>query len=100
MADSGDGSASKRDRAEIIIDTVSGVIVDAKGVVTPLPKAATKELHKLETRLSAARKTESKRLRQLAAAQGSNAGDEIAKRRKQAEAAASEVAAIAIRMAS
>ena len=32
----------------MVIDTVAGVIVDAKGAVTPLSKAAAKELHKLE----------------------------------------------------
>ena len=68
MANSGDESESNRGRAGMVIDTVSGVIVDAKGVVTPLPKAAAKELRKLEKGLAAARKTESKRLRQVAAA--------------------------------
>ena len=62
MANSGDASGSSRGRTGMVIDAVSGVIIDAKGVVTPLPKAAAKELRKLEKRLAAARKTESKRL--------------------------------------
>ena len=99
MANSGDGSGSTRGRTGMVIDAVSGVIVDAKGVVTPLPKAAAKELRKLEKGLAAARKTESKRLRQVAAAHGPEAGAEIAKRRKQAEEAASEVASLASRIA-
>ena len=100
MANSGDESESIRGRAGMVIDAVSGVIVDAKGVVTPLPKAAVKELRKLEKGLAAARKTESKRLRQVAAAaHGPEAGAEIAKRRKQAEDAASEVATLASRIA-
>ena len=100
MAKSGDGSGSIGGRTEMVIDAVSGVIVDAKGVVTPLPKAATKELRKLEKSLAAARKTESKRLRQLAAAQGQQGAEEIGKRRKQAEEAASDVASAASRIAS
>src|SRR5258707_2481532 len=43
MANSGDGSGSTRGRTGMVIDAVSGVIIDAKGVVTPLPKAAAKE---------------------------------------------------------
>ena len=100
MAKSGDGSGSTGGRTGMVIDAVAGVIIDAKGAVTPLSKAAAKELRKLEKNLDAARKTESKRLRQLAAAQGQNAADEIGKRRKQAEDAASDVASVASRIAS
>ena len=100
MAISGDESESTKGRAGMVIDTVSGVVVDAKGVVTPLPKAALKELRKLEKRLASARKTESKRLRQIAAAQGPKGAKELAKRRRQAEEAGAEVAALATRMAS
>src|SRR4249920_2105367 len=100
MAKREDGSASGRSRTGVVIDTVSGVIVDAKGVVTPLSKRAAKELHKLEEQLALARKTETKRLRQLAAALGSKGRKEITKRRKQAAEAEAEVAALAAKLAS
>ncbi len=99
MADDEDGSGTGRSRTGVVIDTVTDVIVDAKGVVTPLSKSAAKELHKLEKRLAAARKTETKRLRQLASAQSSKGRKEIAKRSKQAAEAASEVASLASRIA-
>ena len=60
---------------------------------------AAKELRKLEKRLAAARATETKRLQQLAAAQGSKGRKEVAKRQKQAADAASEVASLVSRMA-
>ena len=60
---------------------------------------AAKELRKLEKRLAAARATETKRLRQLAAAQGSKGRKEVAKRQQQAAEAASEVASLVARMA-
>jgi hypothetical protein len=83
----------------MVIDTVGDVIVDAAGAVTPLSKRAAKSLHKLEKQLSAARKTETKRLRQLATAQGTKGRKQVAKRRKQAEAAAAEVASLASQLA-
>ena len=45
------------------VDTVTDVVVDAKGAVTPLSKGAAKELRRLEKRLTSARKTEAKRLK-------------------------------------
>ena len=57
-----------------------------------------KELHKLERRLDAARKTETKRLGQLAAAQGTKGRKPVARRAAQASEAASEVASLAARM--
>ena len=77
MAKRDDASASGKSRAGAAIDAVADVVVDAKGAVTPLSKGAAKELRRLEKRLTSARKTESKRLRQLAAAlasQGPEAG--------------------------
>src|SRR5436190_1497409 len=99
MAKRDDASASGKSRAGAVIDTVTDVVVDAKGAVTPLSKGAAKELRRLEKRLTAARKTESKRLRQLAAALASNGRKQITKRRKQAAAAEADVAGLAARIA-
>jgi hypothetical protein len=76
MAKRGGASAPDRGRAGIVVDTATDVIVDAAGVVTPIPGNVARKLRKIEKRLAAARKTESKRLHQLAAAQSR-------KRRKQ-----------------
>ena len=67
------------------------VIVDADGTVTPVSGRTAKELHKLEKKLAAARKTEAKRLRQLQAAEATKGRKQVAKRTRQATDAAKEV---------
>ena len=44
MAKRDDAVASGRSRIGVVIDTVSDVVVDAEGVVTPLSKGAAREL--------------------------------------------------------
>ena len=95
MANRGDGTKAA---AGMIVDTVAGVIVDAKGVVTPVPGRLARQIRKLEKKLVVARKTESKRLRQLAAAEASKSRSQVAKRTHQAAEAATEVAALAARL--
>ena len=82
--------AGTRAAAGVIVDTVAGVVVDAKGVVTPVSGKVARQLHKIEKKLQAARKTEAKRLRQLAAAQASKGGGQVKKRTHQAAEAATE----------
>ncbi len=74
MANRGAGTKAA---AGVIVDTVAGVIVDAKGVVTPVPGRLARQIRKLEKKLVAARKTESKRLRQLAAAEASKSRSQV-----------------------
>ena len=47
-------TGAERTRGGVIVDTVADVIVDAKGLVTPVSSRAAKQLHKLEKRLAAA----------------------------------------------
>ena len=99
MAKRDAGSASSKSRAGMVVDTVGDVIVDAAGAVTPLSKSAAKELRKLEKRLASARKTETKRAQQLAAALGSKGRKQVAKRQKQLAAAEADVAGLAAKLA-
>ena len=97
MAKRDDGGS--KGRRDVVVDTVADVIVDARGVVTPLSKSARKELRKLEKQLVAARKTESKRVRQLATAIATKGRKQVARRRKQVAESESEVAHLASRVA-
>jgi len=94
-----DGSSRRPSRSEVVVDVVSDLVVDARGVVAPISKSAAKELHRLEKRLVAARSVESKRVRQLARAQASKGRKAVAKRSRQAAKAATEVASLAARLA-
>src|SRR4249920_728099 len=70
MAKRGDKPSKRAERPRGgVVETVTDVIVDADGTVTPVSGRMAKELHKLEKKLAAARKTEAKRLRQLQAAE-------------------------------
>jgi hypothetical protein len=93
-------SAKGTGAKDALIEAMADLVGGAKGAVGPLSKRATKEIRKLEKRLSAARATETKRLRQLAAAQGTKGRKLVAKRSKQAGEAAQEVAALAGKMTS
>ena len=92
MAKRGDGTKAA---AGMVVDTVAGVVVDAAGVVTPVSGRVARQLRKIEKKLQAARKTEAKRLRQLAAAEATKGRRQVAKRTHQAADAATEVAALA-----
>ena len=58
MAKRGDKPSKRAERPRGgVVETVTDVIVDADGTVTPVSGRTAKELHKLEKRLAAARKT-------------------------------------------
>jgi hypothetical protein len=83
----------------MVIDAVSGVIVDAKGAVTPLSKArrrSSASSRRVWPRPARPSRSDSANCRRA----GQNAADEIGKRRKQAEDAASDVTSVASRIAS
>ena len=79
--------------------TASSVADAVAGVVTPLGTKAAKELSELEKKLSKARAVEVKRLGKLAGAQAAKGRKSVAKRRRQAEAAAEDVAGLIARIA-
>lgn len=84
---------------DAVIEAASGLADNAHDLVVPITKGAARELRKLEGKLGDARKTESKRFRQLAAAQASRGKKQVAKRTRQAGKAAADVARIAGRVA-
>jgi hypothetical protein len=93
-------SAKGTGAKDALIEAMTDLVGGAKGAMGPLSKRAGKEIRKLEKRLAAARATETKRLRQLAAAQGTKGRKLVARRSKQAGEAAQEVAALVGKMAS
>src|SRR4051794_38055677 len=95
MAKRGTGTKAA---AGVIVDTVADVVVDAKGAVTPVSGKVARQLHKIEKKLKAARKTEARRLRQLSSAESSKKRGHVKKRTHQAAKAATEVAALAARL--
>jgi len=79
--------------------TASSVADAVAGVVSPLGAKAVKELSDLEKKLSKARAVEVKRLGKLAEAQAAKGRKSVGKRRRQAEAAAEDVAGLIARIA-
>ena len=101
MAKRGDKPSKQAERPRGgVVETVTDVIVDADGTVTPVSGRTAKELHKLEKKLAAARKTEAKRLRQLQAAEGTKGRKQVAKRTRQATDAANEVSSLSAKLQS
>src|SRR5512146_1451584 len=82
-----------------LVEAVSDLVGSSRRALGPLSNSAGKEIRKLEKRLDAARATEAKRLRQLAAAQATKGRKQVAKRSKQAGEAAQEVASLAGKLA-
>ncbi|MEO6208174.1 MAG: hypothetical protein ABIP77_09505, partial [Candidatus Limnocylindrales bacterium] len=85
-------SRGKKRTASSVADAVSRVVM-------PLGINAAKELGELENKLSKARAREVKRLGKLAEAQAANGRKSVGKRRRQAEAAAEDVAGLIARIA-
>ena len=99
MAKRGDKPSKQAERPRGgVVETVTDVIVDADGTVTPVSGRTAKALHKLEKKLAAARKTEAKRLRQLQAAEGTKGRKQVAKRTRKATDAASEVSSLSAKL--
>ena len=92
-------SGKRKVGKEALVEAVTDLVSGSKRALEPLSKGAGKEIRKLEKRLDAARATETKRLRQLAAAQATKGRKQVAKRSKQAGEAAQEVASLAGKLA-
>src|SRR5688572_3756426 len=100
MAKSSGGSRKAR-VASIPADVVAAagdVVRSAQQTSAPVTRKAAKELRDLGRQLDAARAIEAKRLAQLAQAEASKGGKQVAKRGRQAAAATADVAALVARI--
>jgi len=101
MARLGAGAkVGKASRAAVgtVTGTVGGVVSGASGAVAPVAGATARELRKLENQLTKARKLETKRFSQLAAAERSKGEKGVERRLHQAGDAAADVARIVAKM--